>query len=58
MIISQTAGSFTVQADVLGDHVFLATLILPDDKRVPVHVADLHDLRYCIDRILAQLPKP
>ena len=59
--IRQTAGACMIEVYTDGYPLFPQITIKQPNSDVVVSrgsVADLHDLRYCIDRVLAQIPTP
>lgn len=57
-MIEQQAGKVAVRAYTDGSPVIIDLTILAnngDDHMIRTRIATLHDLRYCIDRVLAQL---
>lgn len=54
-LIKQSAGDVSIACHTGGWPV-RPEIRIADHETIRVHVAALHDLRYCIDRVLAQLP--
>lgn len=56
MKIEQTAGNFSFRTYTDGYPLRIEMRSEVDSFFSTLSVADLHDLRYCADRMLAQLP--
>jgi hypothetical protein len=54
-MIKQTCGQVTISADTHGSPVWADLAIDGQTVNHRLSVGDLHDLRYCIDRVLTQL---
>ena len=59
-LISQSSGDCRVQVETDGSPLWAQlkiTKLNGEFANTKITVSDLHDLRYCIDRVLAQLPQ-